>query len=143
MKKHRILIVLSTVIVCGAIAWYAIRERSTFTKEKWRDCGANFGSYNRCPGRENTIDDLVENYPLRKMNYAEVLELLGPCDITDTNKQSNELLLRYEIVTECLSDIDPDHSKYLVIVFSAPVEGKISPDTPVRRWYIDEWRSKD
>jgi hypothetical protein len=134
------LVACTTLTLCGLLAWYAINQRSTFTKEKWRDCGANPGSYNRCPGRENTLNDLLENYPLQQMNYAEVSDLLGPPDITDTNRHTNELVVKYEIVTECLSDIDPDHSKYLVLVFPVP-EGKLNTNERIRRYYVDEWRS--
>jgi hypothetical protein len=39
LKRKLWLIAGVTLALCGLIAWYATDRRSTFTKEKWRDCG--------------------------------------------------------------------------------------------------------
>jgi len=140
LKKRKTIAILLfiSIVVVLFINWYQYKK-SLFTKEKWSMHMSNPVQYNYYPGRELCINDLLNNYQLKELNYSAIIQLLGAPDYY--THQNKECTLHYQIVTECISDIDPDHIQYLLIVFTEK-KGKVPPETKVKRLINNDWYAK-
>jgi hypothetical protein len=135
--KIAVLLIATVATIVLLIVW-RLHDQRMFTKDRWRETA--IGPYNHYPGREATVDDLIRNYHLKQRNYRQIINLLGKPDMRKYNSKGSEMQLTYEIVLECVSDIDPNHSKDLIIVFNSP-DREIKSNQRVKYWYINEWYS--
>ncbi|WP_295650949.1 hypothetical protein [uncultured Mucilaginibacter sp.] len=79
------------------------------------------------PNREFMIDDLVKNHRLKGLTYKQLVDSLGePANFGDTTN-----IVSYEIITDFGSDIDPVHTKTLVI--------QMNKDSVTTGFKIEEW----
>jgi len=78
------------------------------------------------PERGHMVNDLIKNYHLRGLTYAQLVELLGDPDAYDSS------LIIYNIEIDFGSNIDPIYTKDL--------EFSLSSDSTVTSFKIEEWR---
>lgn len=143
MKKS--LIILTLLLVVGLLGYLFFQNRSHFTTEKWlftdgvpREMGSTFTRY---PKRDAIVNDLITHYDLKKRNYREIIELLGEADDSIEDSLKNEYGLVYPILIDYEWNIDPQHTKDLIIIFDLK-NGIMTPKTSVKRFYLDDYYAK-
>ena len=85
------------------------------------------GDLNSYPNREKMLNDLMENYKIQGLNYAELVNLLGePENYSDDDAG----VIYYNIITDYGSNIDPVCVKNLKI--------KLDKNQKVERYIVEE-----
>jgi hypothetical protein len=109
-KRTISLRLLVFVIVAAFVC--SCNSNQKFDKTAWQQRG-DLGLY---PKREKMLKDLINNYQLKRLNYKQVIELLG-----EPEKYSNEgpNTVTYNVVTDYGPDIDPVYIKNLEVKFNS------------------------
>ncbi|EKT4500007.1 hypothetical protein JE954_002467 [Flavobacterium psychrophilum] len=85
------------------------------------------GDLNSYPNREKMLNDLMENYKIQGLNYAELVNLLGEPENYSDNDAG---VIYYNIITDYGSNIDPVCVKNLKI--------KLDKNQKVERYIVEE-----
>ena len=80
------------------------------------------------PYRDNMLNDLTTNYKLKGLTYKQLIDLIGE----PQNNMGDTNTICYPILVDYGFDIDPVHSKTLVI--------ELNNDSIVIDYKIDEWK---
>lgn len=95
-----------------------------FDRDKWKYWNA--WDY---PYRDEMTWDLINHHQLKGLTYRQLVDSLGePKQYSDTKE------FYYDILVDYGSDIDPVHTKDLII--------HINKDSVVTGFTLDEWRAK-
>ncbi len=88
------------------------------------------------PYRNSMINDLLGTNDFNGKSLKEVFEVLGKHDDwCDHNMHE----LKYQVLVDYGSDIDPVHTKYLVFELN-PMDSLIDSNTVIVNYRIDEWK---
>ncbi|RSK36308.1 hypothetical protein [Hymenobacter metallilatus] len=117
--KFRLLIPTLALIFLNA----GCRQEAKFDKDKWCSMG-DIGSF---PYREQMVDDLVTHHQLKGLTYHQLLDSLGE----PSNYGESDGTLRYLIMEDFESDIDPVHGKTLDLTLGL--------DSVVTAYKVTKW----
>jgi hypothetical protein len=107
--------------VATVMILFACNQQMKFEKSKWR-----LKDDMEYPYRDEMIRDLTMNNKLTWMKYAQLNELLGEPNFSDT------MSVTYKVLEEFGFDIDPVYSKNLTFF--------LSPDSTILSFEINEWK---
>ena len=99
---------LTFTLLSISLVLFSCKNDIKFEKSGWNEKG-DLNSY---PNRERMFNDLMKNYKIKGLKYSEIVNLLGEPEIETT---SENIIAKYNIVTEYGSDIDPIYVKDLKI----------------------------
>jgi hypothetical protein len=101
-------------------------QERKFDKKTW----CSYSDLDLHEERNKMIDDLLENYDLKGMTTKDVQEFFGYIENIDTlNKPFN---IQYNVFTDYGWDIDPVHTKTLMIY--------LNDDFKVKSVKLSEWK---
>lgn len=99
------------------------KQETKFDRHQWLVTG-DIGIF---PYREQMVDDLVKHHQLKGLTYTQLLDSLGE----PSNYREPDGTLRYLIVEDFESDIDPVHGKTLDLTLGL--------DSVVTSYKISKW----
>jgi len=115
--KYIIVVVLLILASCNS--------EKKFDKIQWLEY-SDLGQY---PKRNGMVNDLLEKHKIKGLSFVQVVELIGEPEKNFTG-ENNEIY--YQILTEYGSDIDPVHTKTLIL--------KLDKDSTITGFKVDEWK---
>ncbi len=96
------------LIMITALSIVSCNKNKKFDKVAWKEKG-DLDSY---PNRDNMLNDLIKNYPLKGLSYKQLINLLGEPEKYSDAKPN---VLYYNVVIDYGHDIDPVYIKDLKI----------------------------
>jgi hypothetical protein len=103
-----------------------------FEKDGWQK--KYDGDY---PNRDAMVQDLLDNYKLIGLTKRSITDLLGEEDhieLVEMPRTSGRNYMTYQVLVDFGSDIDPVHTKYLVL--------EINEDSTVTKAKLVEWEKR-
>ncbi len=98
-------------------------NQEKYNKQKW-NLKDDVGYYSY---RDPMLKDLLENHKLKGLNISELENLFGKIEIDSLNKKE----IVFNVVVDFGSDIDPVHTKNLIIILD---KNSIAKDYKIIEW---------
>ncbi|GAB2454099.1 hypothetical protein GCM10011375_01440 [Hymenobacter qilianensis] len=117
------LLSLTLLLALWSVVNGCSEQETKFDRHQWSTTG-DIGSF---PYREQMIGDLVKHHQLKGLTYLQLIDSLGE----PSNYGEPDGTIRYLIVEDFESDIDPVHGKTLDLT--------LGPDSVVTSYEVSEW----
>jgi len=114
--KNAIFVILSFIFT-------TCNPDNKFNKIQWLE----HSDIEQYPNRNRMVNDLMSNHKLKGLSYKQITDLIGEPEKNITG-ENNEIY--YQILTEYGSDIDPVHTKTLILI--------LDNDSTITDFKIDE-----
>lgn len=124
--KNRLLLIFALLLL---ISCDSIIPSAKFDRKRWDE--KEDWDY---PYRNEMADDLVKHHKLKGLTYKQLIDSLGGAEENMTDKNGVKDGVYYQLLMDFGSDIDPVHTRYLVI--------KLSKDSIVTGYKIEEWKKE-
>ncbi len=120
---------LTRILLVLPISLTGCNQSVPFEKTGWQK--KYDGDY---PKRDAMVQDLLDNHKLTGLTTHEILDLLGEEDhveLVEKPKSEGQNYMTYQVLEDFGSDIDPVHTKYLVLEFN---QDSIVTKTDLLEW---------